>query len=722
MWEVTGMNSEKNINCLVSILLSTCLAAASVGCMVTGLGLPVENAHEILMVCFGCATAASLCYRFRYGGWVLRLITILGVYWFFQDMERFAILLEQARVAANRITKLWHNAYGWHVISLRAQRVCDWPMMIIGGFLAVATSRTVCRRKRSVFPILTAMGPFSCCLVVTDTVPSQPCLFLFLLAVAVLSITDHIRRRNLRQSLELTAYSAAAVSAALLALFALCPQETYVNRTEKLQGHLLNLSQELPASMKEWGQNLITKDIQTVQPQRENLSTLGNRIERGYTVLEVTTDFDGILYLRGQDFDSYDGKTWTATRNRSENFTGGTGGFWESETHSVTVSTRTVKDVRYVPYYPLTETVIAGGKLANSENMQTYSYILQQPVENWMELWKARNETGDEAIYYTALDSPAANTQSYRNLPLDTQEKAKELLATILTGEYPYVSEKAEAIRDYVQNSATYSLNPDKMPGEAEDFALWFLEEADQGYCIHFATAATVLLRAAGIEARYVTGYVAKTIPGQTVNVPASQAHAWAEYFEPALGVWLVLEATPPDFILETPETTPTTQPEPEASVTRPTLPEPAEKPTQPVQSEKDPLDDVVRHEDDKGLGLLKKLGRILAGLLKTALILGAVWGQYRLRLELIRRRCSHPKPNVRALHLWRDTVKLCRLSKQAPPEELEFLAQKAKFSQHRLTEAEIGQFIAFGDACRATFRAKPWYWQILYRIVFALY
>ena len=65
--------------------------------------------------------------------------------------------------------------------------------------------------------------------------------------------------------------------------------------------------------------------------------------------------------------------------------------------------------------------------------------------------------------------------------------------------------EKAEKIGDYVRASARYDLNPSRI-GEGEtDFALWFLEDAAAGYCVHFATAAAVLLRAAVIEALCVS-------------------------------------------------------------------------------------------------------------------------------------------------------------------------------------------------------------------------
>ena len=56
------------------------------------------------------------------------------------------------------------------------------------------------------------------------------------------------------------------------------------------------------------------------------------------------------------------------------------------------------------------------------------------------------------------------------------------------------VEEMAAAIADYVRQSASYDLMTDRMPADQTDFAIWFLEEGTTGYCVHFATAATMLL------------------------------------------------------------------------------------------------------------------------------------------------------------------------------------------------------------------------------------
>ena len=113
-----------------------------------------------------------------------------------------------------------------------------------------------------------------------------------------------------------------------------------------------------------------------------------------------------------------------------------------------------------------------------------------------------------------------------------------------ITQGYTSPYHKAQAIASYVRNSATYDTKTSRMPMDSEDFAKWFLEESDTGYCVHFATATAVLLQAAGIPARYVTGYLVPVQAGEATPVLSNQSHAWVEYWLPGYG-WTVLEATP---------------------------------------------------------------------------------------------------------------------------------------------------------------------------------
>lgn len=58
----------------------------------------------------------------------------------------------------------------------------------------------------------------------------------------------------------------------------------------------------------------------------------------------------------------------------------------------------------------------------------------------------------------------------------------------------------------YLHDNYTYSYRPGKVP-EGEDFVNYFLEDNKKGVCMHFATAAALLLRRLGIATRYVEGY-----------------------------------------------------------------------------------------------------------------------------------------------------------------------------------------------------------------------
>lgn len=72
-----------------------------------------------------------------------------------------------------------------------------------------------------------------------------------------------------------------------------------------------------------------------------------------------------------------------------------------------------------------------------------------------------------------------------------------------------------------------------------------FLFERKQGYCEHFSSAFVVLMRAAGIPARVVTGYAGgyRNPIGDYWLVLHSDAHAWAEIWLPRRG-WVRVDPT----------------------------------------------------------------------------------------------------------------------------------------------------------------------------------
>lgn len=106
-----------------------------------------------------------------------------------------------------------------------------------------------------------------------------------------------------------------------------------------------------------------------------------------------------------------------------------------------------------------------------------------------------------------------------------------------------------------LEQTAVYSVNAQGAI-DGSDFVESFLFEQKEGYCTHFASAAVLMLRYAGIPARYATGYCVS--PGEfaengqeqfAATVKDSQAHAWAEIYLDTIG-WVPLEATPGDIAL----------------------------------------------------------------------------------------------------------------------------------------------------------------------------
>ena len=239
------------------------------------------------------------------------------------------------------------------------------------------------------------------------------------------------------------------------------------------------------------------------------------------------------------------------------------------------------------------------------------------------------------------------------------------------------------------------------------------LQEAEDGYCVHFATAAAVLLRSAGIPARYVTGYRVNAKAGQPVQVTSHDAHAWVEYYNYRTWGWYILEATPaaPEDPGEAETAPPTEATVPAAQQAPETTSAPITQPL-PTQEENPPA---AAHSRRR---LPVWIPVTLAALALLALL---AEGQRRVRMELRRRRQKRGTANQRAAACARELQLLSRLTRTRIPEEVTELTEKAVFSQHTLTAPELRTYALCQTAYRRRLRTAPWWKKAVYRYWYAV-
>lgn len=698
------MKHEKLWTFVTAGTLAFLTARGIQGCLTTAFGLNLEHPAFPVLLCALAAYISAALFSFRYGGTaVLCLLALAAGY-----IHRDGTALEQFLQLVHRLTTVYDRAYGWGVLTFSElpwdSGFSDWPLGIIGSLAALTVTRTVVRQTSTWLPVLATLLPLSACIVVTDTVPEEGWMLTVMACLILLVLTADLRRENGAQGVRLMAAAALPVIAALWGLFQMFPQDSYVNQSQVLRENILIATQNIPRFI-ETGMNQIASSLQTQPARQVDLAGLGARIPFTYPVMEVTAQHSGTLYLRQQDYDLYDGLGWTASEGRRETFPAAA-----ENGESILIRTGNRKNTLFLPYYPTLGAELENGYAENREDAREYTILRSTLPEDWR-----------QRAYENTANSPE-EWQEYLNLPDATRQGALDYLAQLPAGTLSNTA-KADLIAALVLDSARYDLDPGKMPAGEGDFALWFLEDADRGYCVHFATAATVLLRASGVPARYVTGYMLEAVAGEAVTVTEENAHAWAEYYEPNLGLWLPLEVTPADeapLQVLRPQTVPpetTAATEPVVETTAPATEAPAEttpppestapEAQAPVPSE--PVPPAQKQTFPLGLLLLPLLPCILAT-------------QRSVRLALRRWRQQRGDANHQALQRWREAELLSRLLKESPTEELMALAQKAKFSQYELTAEELAQFDSFSRTCLRRLRKKPWYLRLIYKFIYAAY
>lgn len=685
------MKSKMWTSILLGAGFAFLLSVGAVGSLVTGYDLETACVRDLFLWCAGFALVSALLFQWRYGAVAALGLAVLAAPILWKD----GVLWEQLQSLCYTVTKGYHTAYGWPLLGKFITEDVNRPLTVLSAWSAVSVSWCVCRRKHALLAVPPVLLPLVLCLITTDTVPDEIYLYLLILGIALLLVTDWTRRREPAQEGRLILRAAIPVAAALALLFAANPREEYVNQAGRYQKEAVAWFQELLDAAQGISSGV---SFESAASEKLNLRQVGPKSSFSYAVMRVTAPMDGTIYLRGRDYDVYSGTGWEASMDRTETFSSGGNAFGE-----ISIVTHGVRDVLYVPYYAVGDTVLVNGAVDNGENLQSYSYALAGTI-------------------YGISDTP---DKVYRELPEDTLRWASKLCAAmgLNTGTQ---GEKAQRIVSFVQNAARYDLSTDRMSAEYSDFAQWFLEESDTGYCVHFATAATVLLRAVGISARYVEGYMVTCKAGEEVIVYNRNAHAWVEYYDFFTHTWIVLEATPADWMGEG-ETEATA-----AATTEATEPEPIETESVPSAAttpahaggQMTPAGQGTATGGTEDPAVSDQPFR-LPGWIKTVfwILLGAafVMAQSTVRIAWKRKRWNGGKPNEKLLIRWRQTRKMARIVRCPFPEQLELLAQKASFSQHRIRADELLLFEDFREALLVRVWEKPWYERLLLRWVFAI-
>lgn len=692
------MKRDKWISFAWSCGLSFVVSFGSIACLVSAFRMGVS----LPQAAFWCALSAvvcSLCYSLSL--WpvpVCALGLTLGILWQNGD------LVDSLEALLNRLSRQYDRAYGWGIIRWGVRTADDMePTMILclcilGAVIALAVAWSVCRGKTSLPGILLAMLPMGACFVVTDTQPATFWIYVTMLGVLLLMVTSSARKRGAKNGNRLCAMAVAPLVLALLLLFVLTPKDQYTGqeRAQKMVDKVLGTD----AVQLFMGHSSDSGAI-GVSGEHVDLKSVGYRLESEAKILEVTAQFDGVVYLRGRAMDSYDGITWWDNSENTEigklNWPGGS----LDDGGEVTVSTRYAHRMLYTPYYVKTREhreVTLG--VENEKKLTEYSFsCLRQPQPAFFNQFV---QVSQEATGWGSV-----STKDVLGLSEHVEAWAVSTANKATRGVHGTYN-KAQAIAGYVRNSASYDTQTPRMPMREKNFVRWFLEESDTGYCVHFASAAAVLLQGAGIPARYVTGYVTQVKAGQTVEVKASQAHAWVEYWLPGYG-WTILEATPAD-LTSSQETTAQTEQTTTAEATEQTRPEAtAPDAASPQKPQEKALD-------------LTPLWRTLDGFAILFCVIFVAEFQYRLRRKLWQRRLLCADTNARAVLCWQETVRLANLLRHLPDEKLFDLAQRAKFSQHAITEDELALFEENRKTAVQQLKSRAFFRRLYYRYILAAY
>ena len=260
--------------------------------------------------------------------------------------------------------------------------------------------------------------------------------------------------------------------------------------------------------------------------------------------LVFRAEFDDIIpipqqrYWRSIVLDQFDGKTWKITRK--QNIVGQNSSL--DEDYSIDNEGTLFRyliiaqpnNTRWL--YSLDSPVI-------EENMGNIPIYLN----NQYQLFQADENSGSSLYILRSYPQatlrnfvPETDFARFLQVPLDSNQRTQAWVEKNIDPQMTFI-EKLSILNGYfLSNPFSYTLKPPLMLSSPIDS---FLFDNQKGFCSHYASALTYMLRLSDIPARMVAGYQGGEAQSNIITVRQYDAHAWVEAYDQENG-WIRFDPT----------------------------------------------------------------------------------------------------------------------------------------------------------------------------------
>lgn len=657
-----------SLNCIASFLMSICV----LWCLASSFDLNVSSFAVIIsVVLFTSVFSAVSIFSSNKKQFRISLAVICCVY-IFLALLLSNTLISQTNYFVNCILLPYSKSFpvpSGIFFCKTVDNNATILFVVLGFLLSLVNTISLVRVKRLLpCTILCVLCLIPCFMLIINPPDIIP-ITIFITILVSLYITAFFRKISFNIHGSLFAVVASFVLIFTIIIYSFIPVDNY--KRFDWQDNLLNSVENLL----NYGGSVPSIYPDSVK-KTQKLDEIGPIEYKGIKKLEVKPENSGKLYLKGVTYANYSENEWsTLTDEQAERFPENFDAYNITKggmVQTVSILTENKNDIIYTAYDLIDASVdftpVCDVMLTNDTQAQSYDL-------------KCYTD-----FYSYKLDTPAYDEyvqEIYTQLPESTKEKMLEIAQEYGLDQIPLFHIPAK-VKDFISEIGYYSLNTEKMP-DGKDFPVWFINEAESGYCAHYATAATVILRALGIPARYVTGYFVYADSNKWTQVTSDNAHAWVEYYDITRG-WVALEATPSSF-----------EPISSNRVDIETIPK--TEPTKPSRVETIPRATNGGYDNPETVTTRTTPMKTTHFPIIIVLILLVVISfivRYRICKNAMNKRLYKGKNNTRAIYIYRYIEKFRKLSHNVVPDDISEIANKARFSKHRINDDEIRMMLSY--------------------------